>query len=47
LPRSWARAAHQFKKAIVTALTGRPSTKRSHISSLRCWARSHQRAKRP
>src|SRR5213080_447265 len=26
LPRSWARAAHQLKKAIVTALTGRPST---------------------
>src|SRR5436305_10434330 len=47
LPWAWASWAHQRRKSMVTALTGRPSTKRSHRSSLRCpWA-SQERAKRP
>jgi len=47
LSRACACWAHQHKKSIVTALTGRPSTKRSHISSRRWVGSAHQRAKRP
>ena len=41
------KGIYPIGKSMVTALTGRPSTKRSQSSSLRRDAASQQRAKRP
>ncbi len=47
LPWAAAWVAHQAKKSMVTALTGRPSTKRSQSSSVRCRSASQERASSP
>jgi hypothetical protein len=47
LPAAWSLSQHQARYSVVTALTGRPSTKRSQVSSRQPPSSVAERSSRP